>query len=146
MKKIDSNGNEVSIAIEDVHDYIEDLWTFDDNGVRTGSNGDVPYWSDDLKEYVFDADYEGKTYCTVENEYGERNLASTQDQTTPATVTLCPLSFENPQAIEGALGSKEPKKNMAVDQVIPRSATLYHELFHLANKPAATPDALCEFP
>ncbi|CAI7617300.1 unnamed protein product [Penicillium viridicatum] len=31
---------------------------------------------------------------------------------------------------------------MAVDQVIPRSATLYHELFHLANRPAATPDAL----
>ncbi|KAJ5900894.1 uncharacterized protein N7473_004964 [Penicillium subrubescens] len=95
----------------------------------------VPYWSDDLKEYVFDENYGGKTYCTVSNQ----NLGVTQDQTKPSTITLCPSAFTNPQATAN-LGSKAPKVRMSIDKVLPQSGTFYHELFHLVWGSEDSPD------
>lgn len=102
-------------------------------------NSLVPYWSTDLSQYVFDGNYRGKTYCTASKD----NLGATQDQTLPSTVTLCPSSFTNEKAQE-SLGAAVPKVGLPMAEILPRSATFYHELFHLLVGNAGTPDITCK--
>ncbi|OQE02834.1 hypothetical protein PENVUL_c038G02194 [Penicillium vulpinum] len=125
--------------IEDIKDYRPFLFTEDEKTGQYVSNGNAPYWSDDLHEYVFQEDYGDKSYCTKPGLDGKTNLAGTQDQSEPSTVTLCPLSFSNPQAID-SLGSKTPTAGMSIPEFLPKSATFYHELFHLAIDVLTTPD------
>ncbi|KAE8153189.1 hypothetical protein BDV25DRAFT_137091 [Aspergillus avenaceus] len=98
----------------------------------TGSGsatGRIPYWSQDLLSYVFDRNYNGKAFCTAVTENGDRGLAATQDTTNPSTMTFCPFSFEMPTK-DKWLGSRMPMGHNIVN-VTPRSATSYHETFHL---------------
>lgn len=122
------------ITVENVGDYQPDLWEQSTKGLWS-RNKNIPYWSDDLKEYVFDEDYDGKTFCT----HSEENLGLTQDVTIPATVTLCPNAFTNPKAVV-SLGSETPKVGLSIANVLPRSGTFYHELYHLAVGMIDTPD------
>lgn len=71
------------------------------------------------------------------------HLAVTSEFLLPPTVTLCPQSFEG----QGRLGSVNmnplrsstipnnpnniPNNAQGLDQILPTSATLFHELFHL---------------
>lgn len=137
----DPNGAFAPVAIEDIAEYRQFLWKDGEDGsdalVR---NANIPYWSDDLGQYIFDQDYaRGKTYCTVSKD----NLRATQEQTIRSTVTLCPYSFTTRNFVDG-LGSKKPTKGMALGKVLPRSATFYHEMFHLVMGTADTPDITCK--
>ena len=132
------DGTFAPIAIENVKNYQPDLWEEDAEGLWS-KNKEIPYWSDDLKEYVFDEDYEGKTFCT----FSEENFGLTQDVTVPATVTLCPSAFTNPNAVV-SLGSEAPKAGLSIANILPRSGTLYHELFHLTVGVIDTPDITCK--
>jgi hypothetical protein len=107
--------------------------------VRKLSNGLAPYWSEDEKEYVFNSDYKGKTFCTVALGV---NLGVTKKQTTCRIVTLCPDSFRNSQNTV-SLSSRSPKSQQTT-KVVPRSATLYHELFHLVLGNDHSPDFTCK--
>lgn len=130
------------ISISDVEAYAKYLFT--DPDTRKEPNNRTPYWSDDLKEYVFDEDYGKKTYCTFVGEDGSMNLGAAQDNTLKgATITLCPLSFTNPAA-SANLGSTKPVKDISIETILPRSGTFYHELFHLVLGTADTPDLTCE--
>jgi hypothetical protein len=106
-------GSFAPVAIENVDNY--HLWFWEQNSkglwIKTAI---VPYWSDDLKEYIFDGNYGGKTYCTK----SKRNLGATQDQTVPSTLTLCPSTFAN-TAATATLGSKAPKVRMSIEEVLP---------------------------
>ncbi|KAJ5459198.1 hypothetical protein N7530_011142 [Penicillium desertorum] len=51
-------------------------------------------------------------------------------------MTFCPLASEYDLSTE-VLGENKPLARMSITKVIPRSATLYHELIHLA--PNGTP-------
>ncbi|KAJ6009604.1 hypothetical protein N7499_004998, partial [Penicillium canescens] len=128
------DGTMSPIAIEDVKNYLPYLWK---NPVtKNKPNGNIPWWSDDLGEYLFDGDYGKKTYCTVSNEH----LAATQDHTVSAsTITLCPVSFKS-TAASAKLGGKKPTKGLSVEKIVPRSGTFYHELFHLVLGNARTYD------
>lgn len=128
------DGTLAPVAIEDVKNYRSELWEQDKKGVWI-KNAKIPYWSDDLGEYVFDENYGGKTYCTESNQ----NLGVAQDQTVPSTITLCPSAFTNSQATAN-LGSKAPAVRMSIDNVLPQSGTFYHELFHLVLGSQDTPD------
>ena len=137
----DPNGAFAPVAIEDIAEYRQFLWKDGEDGsdalVR---NANIPYWSDDLGQYIFDQDYgRGKTYCTVSKD----NLGATQEQTARSTVTLCSSSFTTRYFVDG-LGSKKPTKGMALGKVLPRSATFYHEVFHLVMGNADTPDITCK--
>lgn len=61
------DGTFAPIAIENVKNYQPDLWEEDAEGLWS-KNKEIPYWSDSLKEYVFNKDYEGKTFCTFSEE------------------------------------------------------------------------------
>ncbi|KAJ5632137.1 hypothetical protein N7490_008476 [Penicillium lividum] len=124
-------------AIEDVKSYENALWYPDEETGERVSNGRVPCWSDDLLKYLFDEDYGTQIYCTTER--GGRNLAAIQQQTDPNTITLCPFAFIYP-ANTVSLGSKNPTRGISIQKVLPRSATLYHELFHLILGNRNTPD------
>ncbi|PYH81857.1 hypothetical protein BO82DRAFT_414754 [Aspergillus uvarum CBS 121591] len=130
----DGGGVSAPIAIEDVDEYDSELWRTQKNG-KVVATKNVPYWSADLKEYVFDVNYNGKTYCTS----SAKNLGATQDQTIPSTITLCPSAFTKTAAV-ATLGAKTPAAGMAIGDILPRGATFYHELFHLVLGTAETPD------
>ncbi|KAI9042402.1 uncharacterized protein KD926_005480 [Aspergillus affinis] len=131
LKKINEDGSESEIPIEDVPDYRNMLWGQTEEG-EVVSNGYVPYWSEDLKQYIFDSDYDGKTPCT------SGSVGAAQDQTRPSTITLCPAAFTNPEG-SVTLGSKTPR-NKVITDVLSRSVTFYHELFHLVLGSVDTPD------
>ncbi|KAJ5826731.1 hypothetical protein N7447_003494 [Penicillium robsamsonii] len=137
---MDANGNMVPMLIKDLKAYEDDMWLpHTEYGPRI-SNGLVPYWSDDLWEDVITEDFGSKTYCTAPGQY----LGVTQDQTEPASITLCPVSFKTPQAIDG-LGSKIPKRGQSVDEFLPLNGTFSHEIFHLVMGVHRTPDATYEW-
>ena len=128
------------VPIDQIEIYRKNLWVLDEKGnwERTGR---VPYWSDDLSQYVFDISYrKGKTFCTDSG----GNLGVTQDQTIPSTVTLCPRSFKSKVKL-AKLGNTAPKARMALANVLPQSMTFYHELYHVAIGNQQTPDLSCEF-
>ncbi|KAJ9194026.1 hypothetical protein DTO164E3_4709 [Paecilomyces variotii] len=134
IMKVSPDGSMAPMAIEEVPRYEQYLWE-EKNGLLVRNNKNVPYWSDELSEYVFDQNYGGKTYCTK----SKTNLAAAQEQTSASTVTLCPSSFTNPKGVDG-LGSATPRTGLSIMKVLPRSATLYHELFHLILGQGDTPD------
>ncbi|KAL1863514.1 hypothetical protein Plec18167_000607 [Paecilomyces lecythidis] len=135
VMKVLPGGSMAPMIIEEVPAYQRFLWKENSKGKLVENKKFVPYWSDDLSEYIFDQNYGGKTYCTD----AKRNLAATQEQTSASTITLCPSSFTNPNGADG-LGSVTPITGQSIHDVLPRSATLYHELFHLVMGPDDTPD------
>jgi hypothetical protein len=138
LTTIKQDGSLAYVEIQDVSVYEHHLWVIQADGSKV-SNGLVPYWSEDEKEYVFDSDYNGKTFCTVAPGV---NLGATQEQTTRRTVTLCPDGFKN-SLNTVSLGSRSPKSQQ-ITKVVPRSATLYHELFHLVLGNDHSPDFTCK--
>ncbi|RHZ46088.1 uncharacterized protein CDV56_104539 [Aspergillus thermomutatus] len=133
MKVNPEDGSMVPMTIEEVPLYQNYLWEKKNNLLVR--NKLVPYWSDDLLEYIFDIGYGSKSYCTTSN----KNMGATQQQTNPNTITLCPSTFTNHDGVDG-LGSATPKAGLSIMKVLPRSATLYHELFHLVLGNDETPD------
>ncbi|KAJ5776689.1 uncharacterized protein N7511_001700 [Penicillium nucicola] len=135
----DVNGNDIfeydstasdhlsPVSIENIPSYQEMPWTVQKNG-RSVRNNQVPYWSDDMRQYLFDISYRGKTYCTVSNSH----LGATQHETTPSSITLYKAGE--------TLGDKEPAKGLSITDIFPRSGTFYHELFHLTIGNEQTPD------
>ncbi|KAJ5161557.1 hypothetical protein N7492_006949 [Penicillium capsulatum] len=92
-----------------------------------------PAYTADLWQYVFEEDYRGRGYCSFTN-----SLAGTQTNTKPTAIDLCPKAFNNPKGAQ-SLGSRAPTKDLP--DILPRSATLFHETFHLVHGNADAPDA-----
>lgn len=111
---IGNDGVFQPVPIDQIEDYRQYLWVLDEKGnwERTGR---VPYWSDDLSQYVFDDSYKkGKTYCTN----SAQNLGVSQEQTRPSTLTLCPRSFKSKVNL-AKLGNTAPKARMTLANVLP---------------------------
>jgi hypothetical protein len=95
----------------------------------------VPYYSSDLDQYIVDQPYgEGGLYGAS----GE--LSMTQGNTQPSTVTLCPRAFTR-AGVQTDLGVDAQGKKLS--DVLSKSATLFHELFHLVIGNEDTIDATC---
>jgi hypothetical protein len=101
--------------------------------------------STDLVDYIFDKRYTNtrKTYCGLTATAG--NFGATQMQS-GTTVTLCPSSFSS-NAFVNTLGNGDtaPTAGASIKTVLPKSATLFHELFHVTQGNAETPDASCKY-
>ncbi|KAJ5783458.1 uncharacterized protein N7518_009135 [Penicillium psychrosexuale] len=137
---MDDNGQQHLLAIENCDQYRHLFWDYDEDQMIWIKNERIPYWSADLGQYLVDDDYDGQTFCTVAR---GANMGTTQHMTTPPTITLCPGSFSEP-GYSVKLGSKSPlvgqRGGRKLTDVLPRSATLYHELFHLVLGNDPTPD------
>ncbi|KAL4796922.1 hypothetical protein BDV19DRAFT_387792 [Aspergillus venezuelensis] len=145
IRTMDKDGVEHPLSIENCEQYKELFWYYDDGRKVWKTNKQVPYWSDDLSQYLADADYgSGGGFCT-----GSNNQGGTQHMTTPSTITLCPISFTSSSDHTPKLGSRSPangqKGGIKLPKILPRSVTLYHELFHLVLGSEATPDATYEW-
>lgn len=147
----DSNGNDLMeldvdrvtlhpTTFKGVRAYKDDLFWTNPNTNMQETTGRVPYWSPDLASFLFDSNYDGRTYCAP----GNGGLGVTQEITKPATMTFCPLAFEYDLNTE-VLGENKPLARMSITKVIPRSATLYHELIHLAVGTNKTQDYTYKF-
>lgn len=147
----DSNGNDLMeldvdgvtlhpATFEEVPAYKQYLFWTNPNTNMQEATGLVPYWSPDLASFLFDSDYDGRTYCAP----GNGGLGATQQTTKPSTMTFCPLAFEYDLNTE-VLGENKPSARMSITKVILRSATLYHELIHLAVGTDKTQDYTCKF-
>ncbi|KAJ5197157.1 hypothetical protein N7449_007636 [Penicillium cf. viridicatum] len=127
LMELDADGVTLHPAtFEEVPDYQKFLFWTNPNTNMQETTGLVPYWSPDLTSFLFDSDYDGQTYCAP----GNGGLGATQQTTQPNTMTFCPLAFEYDLNTE-VLGENKPSSRMSITKVIPRSATLYHELIHL---------------
>ncbi|RWA04258.1 hypothetical protein EKO27_g10847 [Xylaria grammica] len=104
---------------------VEDVFPKDTNGL-------VPFWSDDLRQYL---KAEPGDYCSDKD-----NLAATQDQTGPSTVTLCIDNFASTQGETLASVPSVTKEKVSVSSLQVHSLTLFHEMFHLVLGTAGTPD------
>ncbi|CAD6441252.1 3441ec81-c2e3-4cf5-89b8-bd02fda31f63 [Sclerotinia trifoliorum] len=142
--KSDNGDNQAviltGVAIQDV--YKDMLF---DEGDPPRPNELIPYWSRDLEEYTFQPVYGDdplkSTFCGLDtSDDVDQNLAGTDDETIPASVTLCPLSFTAEQG-KRTLKFTEPEIGNPVTKYIPRSATLLHESIHLVFGKIDTPDA-----
>ncbi|APA15442.1 hypothetical protein sscle_14g102120 [Sclerotinia sclerotiorum 1980 UF-70] len=134
------------VAIQDMDEYENALFN---KGDRSSPNDDIPYWSQDLREYTFGPVYgddpSTSTYCGTDTSDAEdKNLAGTDDATIPATVTLCPLSFNTPnfrRTLNFITPNTDEDAPDSVENFLPRSATLLHETIHLVQSTELTPDA-----
>lgn len=119
--KLDSNNQPLEIQHDP--DYADELW--DEEGAETIPTDLVPYWSRDLKKYLFEEDYQGKGYCAFT---GHR--AGTNYRTTPYTMDLCSGASKRDAAhkLGGRTAALKP-----LMKVLPRSATFFHESFHLVH-------------
>lgn len=79
------------------------------------------------------------------------NQGATQDQTSPATLTLCPSSFTTARGLRKAdmgtpvtaadvakSNTAAAKKSKRLTDILPTAATMFHELFHLVLGTAPT--------
>ncbi|KAI0452898.1 hypothetical protein F5B21DRAFT_515733 [Xylaria acuta] len=104
---------------------VQDIFPKDTNGL-------VPFWSDDLRQYL---KADPGDYCSDKD-----NLAATQDQTAPSTVTLCIDNFAGSQGETLANIPSVTKEKVSVSTLQVHSLTLFHEMFHLVLGTAGTPD------
>ncbi|KAI3318478.1 hypothetical protein HD806DRAFT_511756 [Xylariaceae sp. AK1471] len=104
---------------------VEDIFSKDTKGL-------VPFWSDDLRQYL---KADPGDYCS-----DKTNLAATQDQTAPSTVTLCIDNFEGTQGDTLANLPSVTKEKTSVSTLQVHSLTLFHEMFHLVLGTTDTPD------
>ncbi|KAI0540465.1 hypothetical protein GGR58DRAFT_521991 [Xylaria digitata] len=104
---------------------VQDIFPKDTNGL-------VPFWSDDLRQYL---KADSGDYCSDKD-----NLAATQDQTAPSTVTLCIDNFSSTQGDTLANVPSVTKEKVSVSTLQVHSLTLFHEMFHLVLGTADTPD------
>ncbi|KAF2963216.1 hypothetical protein GQX73_g10360 [Xylaria multiplex] len=104
---------------------VQDIFSRDTNGL-------VPFWSDDLRQYL---KADSGDYCS-----DKENLAATQDQTAPSTVTLCIDNFSSTQGDTLANVPSVTKEKVSVSTLQVHSLTLFHEMFHLVLGTAGTPD------
>ncbi|KAL4956427.1 hypothetical protein BDW69DRAFT_203132 [Aspergillus filifer] len=144
--KMDEDGVGSPLSIEDCDLYKGIFWYYDDESGVWESNERVPYWSDDLSQYLADEDYEnGGGFCIPSS-----NQGATQHMTTSSTITLCPISFTSSSDHSTKLGSRSPangqKGGVKLPKILPRGVTLFHELFHLVLVNEDTPDATYEWP
>jgi hypothetical protein len=95
----------------------------------------VPYWSSDLDQYIIDQAYGEGGLCGASGELGV-----TQGVTEPKTVTLCPRAFTRTD-VQTDFGVDAQGKKLS--DVLSKSATLFHELFHLVLGNDDTIDATC---
>ncbi|KAI1295160.1 hypothetical protein F5Y03DRAFT_387453 [Xylaria venustula] len=91
-----------------------------------------PFWSDDLRQYL---KAETGDYCSDKD-----NLAATQDQTAPSTITLCIDNFSSNQAETLANIPTVTTQKVSVSTLQVHSLNLFHEMFHLVLGTAGTPD------
>ncbi|KAI1196875.1 hypothetical protein F5X97DRAFT_334303 [Nemania serpens] len=96
------------------------------------TTGLVPFWSDDLRQYL---KADSGDYCSDNG-----NLAATQDQTTPGTITLCIDNFPSTQGDTLANVPSVTAEKVSVSKLQVHSLTLFHEMFHLVLGTAGTPD------
>ncbi|KAI0514792.1 hypothetical protein F5B22DRAFT_647271 [Xylaria bambusicola] len=96
------------------------------------TTGLVPFWSDDLRQYL---KADSGDYCS-----DSENLAATQDQTAPSTITLCIGNFLGTQGDTLANVPSVTKEKVSVSTLQVHSLTLFHEMFHLVLGTKATPD------
>jgi hypothetical protein len=132
---------------------------------KPAANNWAAFWVKLLNAYAFDAlNRDGQTLCGQTNRAGFTSKKSTQASIAAAPntvttgaydryVTICPYGF----ATTGSHGLPElataitytdypvPNNGKAIDQYTPRSATLYHELFHLTDTAGTTGDPLRTF-
>ncbi|KAJ3577379.1 hypothetical protein NPX13_g3186 [Xylaria arbuscula] len=104
---------------------VQDIFT-----METGLN---PFWSDDLRQYLKASPGD---YCSS----NVLNLAATQDQTRPSTVTLCVDNFSTTQGDTLANIPSVTKKGVSVSTLQVHSLTLFHEMFHVVLGVASSPD------
>ncbi|KAJ5413885.1 hypothetical protein N7509_000512 [Penicillium cosmopolitanum] len=109
--RIEECGEEVEI--QDSQQY----------GSQLQEAGSVPYWSSDLKEYIIGHAYGEGGLCGASGELGV-----TQGTTASRTVTLCPRAFTRTD-VQTDFGVDAQGKKLS--DVLSKSATLFHELFHL---------------
>lgn len=131
--KFDSKCEPISIQNDPA--YIHDLWT--KNGKRKVKNNLVPYWSSDLRRYIFEENYNGEGYCAFTN-----SIAGTDYRTEPFTLDLCPKAFHQTKQTNDVESLPQPVNNLGdsassgsnqLEDLLPRSGTLLHESFHLVN-------------
>lgn len=110
----------------------------------TNRDTHVPYFIPDFNAYFFDGP--GKGHCSP-NSLGEtwHGMHGGHDAVSPVSVTntldseiviICPASHdpENaPTLFLGEAGWVDPADGESLDMLVPASATLYHELFHLVS-------------
>ncbi|CAI7576812.1 unnamed protein product [Penicillium pancosmium] len=120
--KIEECGEEVEI--QDSEEYGSQL---------KADKSLVPYYSSDLDQYIIDQVYGEGGLCGSSGELGV-----TQGLTDPSTVTLCPRAFTR-TGVETNFGVDAQGKKLS--DVLSKSATLFHELFHLVIGSDDTIDA-----
>ncbi|KAJ3543723.1 hypothetical protein NM208_g3426 [Fusarium decemcellulare] len=91
----------------------------------------VPWWSADIGDYLLDG---RSNYCSRVGA-----VASTQEQISPASITLCPRRWESqPETLSGI--AKVTKDGQSLGKLQVHSLTLFHEMFHLVLGNDDTPD------
>ncbi|ROV99111.1 hypothetical protein VMCG_06598 [Cytospora schulzeri] len=113
-------------------------------------SGLVPFWCSDINAYDFASSKNGEQYCTNNKE----TKGATSSLNVPykenlhiAVVTLCPYAFTSMDAIASlpfpSSVAKEDLKDhngnnlktgTSLEVVLPKSATLLHEAFHVLNE------------
>lgn len=122
------------LQIQDDPKYSDELWVWDKKGKKTPSDQE-PYWSEDLKSYIFEVDYQDKGYCSFTG-----NGGGAEYRTLPYTLEICAKSFTE-KNLAAKLNSRGPDKHK-LPQLLPRSGILFHESFHLVYTWSSN-DATC---
>ena len=133
--RIGEDGQVVPLRINEVPKYVKEMAKSIKRVPSGGSFNPVPYWSKDAREYLFEDDWPGGSYCNKPEHQG-----GTDSGTLPNIVTLCPRAFQHGTA---TLGSGNPGVGSWISEasnVMPRSITLLHELGHLVQGQGHTSD------
>ena len=108
---------------------------------------EIPYWSDKMRDYIFDKDYgPNRGFCSMPG-----YQAGTMDQLKVFTTTFC---FQNIQARNGAINQVPPlvlgqdntgspvtwRVRRALAPYIPQSVAVLHEFFHYIDIEQSYPD------
>ena len=125
---IGPNGEEVPVPFSEVYPGYYDQYL----------NGEpkFPQWA-----YLFNVPYFAPfqgDYCSAnQDDWGftvGNNLPG------PSAVTICPNAYSAANHIATLGGTGRPAIGTSLDNLLPYSATYFHELFHLANGNADTDD------
>ncbi|KAH0287590.1 hypothetical protein M436DRAFT_60164 [Aureobasidium namibiae CBS 147.97] len=95
----------------------------------------VPYFAPDVNNYLFASDVKGTSFCA-----SGASLAGTQTEAGFKSVTLCLNNILRTPEIATLDTNTVGRSGLSLTKFFPKSATLFHELFHLVSGQLETED------
>lgn len=136
---VDKNGEYMVNSLTGQHWTIRQIYSS-----HEGKDKFVPYFVPDMNAYFFDTPHLvgcrqgslGETFTSIPDAHSSLSPVKWTSTMDAEMVIICPEAVDGSHSYLDSLGETgwiDPASHTPLDRLVPESATLYHELYHLVS-------------